>query len=171
MWSKLHKNIVMTPTYAKRSPVVLYNHVALLFLLPVFLQSCTSDKKIYKSDCDINITFKKIGFTQLIDSIKSYDQQYVEVSGTYKEAKEQSALFNDSLFVDHSNKHALWINFSPDCPLYLKGTRTGLFEATDGEFTPINNKKVLIRGRIDLHNTGFQGLYKGTIDRVSSVEL
>jgi hypothetical protein len=165
------KYIDMTPTYAKCSPVMLYNHVILLFMFPVFLQACTSDKKIYKSDCDVNITFKKIGFTQLIDSIEDYDDQYVEVSGTYKEAKEQSALYNDSLFVDHSNKHALWINFSQDCPLYLKGTRTGLFEASDGEFTPMNNKKITIRGKINLHNTGHLGLYKGAIDRVSSVEL
>ena len=161
----------MTPTYAKCSPVMLYNHVILLFLFPVFLQSCNGDKKIYKSDCDANITFKKVGFTQLIDSIKSYDRQYVEVSGTYREAKEQSALYNDSLFVDHSNKHALWINFSQDCPLYLEGTRTGLFEANDGEFTPMNNKKIIIRGLIDLHNTGHLGLYKASMDRISFVEL
>ncbi|MDB4923409.1 hypothetical protein [Mucilaginibacter sp.] len=155
----------------KRSAAMLYNQLAILCLLPVFLQSCGSNKKIYKSNCDVNITFKKVGFTQLIDSIKNYDQQYVEVSGTYREAKEQSALYNDSLFVDHSKKHALWVNFSQDCPLYLKGTRTGLFEASDGEFTPMNNKKIIIRGRVDLHNTGHLGLYKGAIDRVSSVEL
>jgi hypothetical protein len=156
---------------AKRSSVMLYNQIVLLVILSVFLQSCTRNKRIYKSECDVNITFKKVGLTQLLDSIENYDQQYVEVSGTYKEAKEQSALYNDSLFVDHSNKHALWINFSQDCPLYLDGTHTGLFEANDGEFTPINNKKVIIRGKIDLHNTGYLGHYKGAMDRVSFVEL
>jgi hypothetical protein len=161
----------MASSCAKHSSVVLYNQIVLLCFIPVVMQSCKSNKGIYKSDCDIAITFKKVGFTQLIDSIKNYDQQYVEVSGTYKEAKEQSALYNDSLFTDHSNKHALWINFSQDCPLYLEGTRTGLFEANDGEFTPINNKKIVIRGRIDLHNTGHLGLYKGTVDRVSFVKL
>jgi hypothetical protein len=80
-------------------------------------------------------------------------------------------LFNDSLFVDHSNKHALWINFSQDCPLYLSGTRNGLFEATGGQFTPINNKKVTIRGKVNLNNTGHLGQYKGCIERVSFVEL
>jgi hypothetical protein len=146
---------------AKRSSVMLYNQIVLLVILSVFLQSCTRNKRIYKSECDVNITFKKVGLTQLLDSIENYDQQYVEVSGTYK----------DSLFVDHSNKHALWINFSQDCPLYLDGTHTGLFEANDGEFTPINNKKVIIRGKIDLHNTGYLGHYKGAMDRVSFVEL
>ncbi|ASU33500.1 hypothetical protein [Mucilaginibacter xinganensis] len=161
----------MAATHANKTSVILFHRLTFLCLLPLILQSCNSNKNIYKSDCDVNVAFKKVTFTHLLDSIKSYDQQYVEVSGTYKEAKEQSALYNDSLFVDHSNKHALWINFSQDCPLYLKGTRTGLFEANDDGFTPINNKKVLIRGKIDLHNTGYHGLYKGSIDRVSFIEL
>jgi hypothetical protein len=154
------------------SSVTLHKAIICQFLLSaLILQSCTNDKKIYKSNCDADITFKHIGFSQLIDSIKDYDQQYVEVAGTYKEAKEQSALFNDSLFVDHSNKRALWVNFSQDCPLYLKGTRIGLFEASDGQFTPINNKKIIIHGKINLSNTGHLGQYKGCIERVSFVEL
>jgi hypothetical protein len=142
-----------------------------VFFIAITLQACKHSKKVYKSSCDADIAFKHVGFTQLIDSIENYDQQYIEVTGTYKEGNEISALFNDSLFVDHSNKRALWINFSQDCPLYLTGTHTGLFEANDGQFTSINNKKVIIRGRIDLHNTGHQKQYKGTIDRVSFVEL
>jgi len=161
----------MASTYAKHAAVILYHQIGLLCFVLVVLQSCKGNKGIYKSNCDVAVTFKKVGFTQLIDSIKNYDQQYVEVSGTYREAKEQSALYNDSLFTDHSNKHALWINFSQDCLLYLEGTRTGLFEANDGEFTPINNKRVIIRGRIDLRNMGHLGLYKGTMDRVSFVKL
>jgi hypothetical protein len=161
----------MVLTRTKHSSVILYNQIALLCLLPVLLQGCKAEKKIYGSSCDVGIVFKKVTFSHLIDSIENYDGKYVEVAGTYKEAREQSALYNDSLFVDHSNKRALWVNFSPDCPLFLKGTRKGLFEASGGEFTPINNKKVIIRGRVDHHNTGHLGLYKGTIDRVSAVEL
>jgi hypothetical protein len=162
----------MAFTHTKQ-PCVTF-HKALVFQLlvaSVFFQSCTSHKKIYKSNCDDNIVFKHIGFSQLIDSIKSYDQKYVEVVGTYKEAKEQSALFNDSLFVDHSNSHALWINFTQDCPLYLIGTHIGLFEYNDGKFTQINNKKITIRGKIDVRHKGHLGSYKGSIDRVSFVEM
>jgi hypothetical protein len=149
-----------------------YSKAVFQLLIPaIVLQGCTGKKQEYKSSCDAGITFKHVTFTQLIDSIQNYDQQYIEVSGTYKEGNEQSALFNDSLFVDHSNRHALWINFSQDCPLYLKGTHTGLFEATDGGFIPINNKKVIIRGRIDLHNTGHKKQYKGSIDRISYIQL
>lgn len=135
------------------------------------LQSCTSEKKIYKSDCNNDLTFKRVGFTRLIDSIESYDQQYVEITGTYKESKGQSALFNDSLFVDHSNSHAIWVNFSQDCPLYLTGTRIGLFEFNDGTFTQLNNKTVTLRGKIDVANKGHLGSYRGSIDRVSFVKL
>ncbi len=147
-------------------------HVVLGILMCAFIfQSCTHEKKIYKSSCDADITFKHVGFTQLVGNIKAYDKQYVEVAGTYKEAKEQSALFDDQLFDDHSNGKALWVNFTQDCPLYLSGTHTGLFEASDGQFMIINNRKVIIRGKINLINKGHLGQYKGCIERVSFVEL
>jgi hypothetical protein len=162
----------MALTPAKRSATLLYKGIIFQFLLPAFvLQSCTHDKKIYKSNCDDGITFKHVGFTQLIDSIQNYDHQYIEVEGTYKEGDAESALVNDSLFVDHSNGHAIWINFSQDCPLYLSGTRIGLFEYNDGKFTMINNKKITIRGEIDVRHKGHLGSYKGTMDRVSFVKL
>ena len=134
-------------------------------------QSCKNDQKIYKSECNNGITFKRVGFTQLIDSIKEYDQKYVEVVGTYEEGKEESALFNDSLFVDHSSQHAIWVNFSQDCPLYLTGTRQGIFEYNDGKFTRLSNKTVMIRGKIDVRHKGHLGSYRGTIDRVCYVKL
>lgn len=144
-------------------------YTSLLFL--VVFQSCTTDKKIYTSNCNDDIAFKHVGFTQLIDNIENYDRQYVEVTGTYREAKNQSALFNDSSFVDHSNGHALWVNFSQDCPLYLKGTHTGLFEYNDGQFTQINNKAVTLRGRVNVTDKGHLGSYRGSIDRVSFIKL
>lgn len=162
----------MALTHAKQTTPLFYTVAIFQFLTAVFvLQSCTSHKKIYKSNCDDNITFKHIEFTKLIDSIENYDHQYIEVSGTYKEAKEQSALFDNSMFEDHSNGHALWINFTQDCPLYLSGTHIGLFEYNDGQFTQINNKKIIIRGKIDVRHKGHLGSYKGSIDRVSFVEL
>jgi len=144
-----------------------------LFLLSTFVfQSCKSDKKkVYQSSCDGGMTFKRVGFTQLIDSIDDYDQQYIEVYGTYEEGKEESALVNDSLFVSHSSERSLWVNFSQDCPLYLTGTHKGLFEYNDGKFTQLNNKSITIRGKIDVRHKGHLGSYKGTIDRVSFVEL
>jgi hypothetical protein len=146
--------------------------VAFIFLLIALLfPSCKKSKKVYTSTCNVNLVFKKVKFTQLIDSIDNYDHQYIEIAGVYKEAKGQSALFSDSLFVDHSNKHGLWINFSQDCPLYLNGTHIGLFEASDGQFVLINNKKVVIRGKIDLHNRGHLAQYAGSLDRISFIKL
>jgi hypothetical protein len=156
--------------HTKTTPVL-----AAFFLLMPFtfiLQSCKSDKeKIYKSTCNDGIAFKRVGFTQLIDSISKYDQQYIEVYGTYEEGKEESALVNDSTFTDHSSEHAIWVNFSQDCPLYLSGTRKGLFEYNDGKFTLLNNKSVTIRGKIDVRHKGHLGSYRATIDRVSFVKL
>lgn len=142
-----------------------------ILLLICFFAACKRDKKVYQSSCDNGITFKRIGFTQLIDSIEAYDQQYVEVFGTYKEDKEESALVSDSLFADHSSQHAIWINFSQDCPLLMVGSRKGLFEYNDGNFTQLNDKQITIRGKIDVRHKGHLGSYRGTIDRVSYVEL
>ena len=135
------------------------------------LQSCKHEKKVYTSDCNNDLAYKQVTFTQLIDSIEKYDHQYIEVRGTYKEGDAESALVNDSLFTDHSNGHAIWVNFSQDCPLYLQGTRQGLFEYNDGKFTQISNKSVIIRGKIDMRHKGHLGSYRGEIDRISYIEM
>ena len=162
----------MAFTSAKRIRVSFYKPAIYLFFFVIFIfQSCKSDKKKYLSNCNDGLAFKHVGFTQLIDSINNYDQQYIEVNGTYKEGKGESALVNDSLFVDHSSEHALWVNFRQDCHLYLKGTHTGLFEYSDGKFTQLNNKYITIRGKIDVRHKGHLGSYKGTIERVSFVQM
>ena len=145
---------------------------ALLILATVLLgQSCKHEKKVYQSDCNARQDFKRVSFKQLMDSLDTYDQQYIEVYGKYEEDKGVSALINDSLFVDHSNTNALWVDFSQECPLYLSGTHIGLFEYNDGQFTQINNKSITIRGVIDLHNKGHLKKYKASIERVSWVKL
>jgi cytochrome c1 len=134
-------------------------------------QSCQHTKKVYKSDCDIDVNFRKVSFAQLVDSLSKYDQQYVEVTGKYEEDKELSALFNDNMYTNNTDANAIWVNFSQDCPLYLSGTHQGLFEYNDGQFTQINNKLVTIRGRVDMHNRGSHGRCKATIDRISLLKL
>lgn len=146
--------------------------ILLLLLFPFVLQSCKTNKKnIYQSSCDGNISFKHVSFTQLINSINDYDQQYIEVDGTYEEGKGESALVNDSLFTDHSSQHAIWVNFSQDCPLYLIGTRQGIFNDNNGGFTQLNNKSITIRGKVDVRHKGHLGSYRGTIERVSFVKM
>ncbi len=161
----------MALIHAKRTVITYKAVIFQLMISSLVLQSCKSNKKVYASSCDVNVAFKRVSFTKLIDSIQNYDQQYVEIDGTYVEGDEESALVNDSLFVDHSSQRAIWVNFSQDCPLYLTGTRTGLFEFNDGKFTQINNKEVTIRGKIDVKHKGHLGSYKGSIDRVSYIKL
>jgi hypothetical protein len=164
--------IVMALPHQKQSLRHFSKLPALLILLTVLLcQSCKHENKIFKSSCNDDQTFKRISFKQLMDSLDTYDQQYIEVYGKYKEEEGISALFNDSLFVDHSSKNALWVDFSQQCPLYLSGTHQGLFEYNDGQFTQLNNKSITIRGMIDLHNRGRHKKYRATIERVSFVKL
>ncbi len=145
--------------------------IPLIVATAFIVQSCSHEKKIYTSECNRDLSYKRVSFTQLIDSIQNYDHQYIEVRGTYKEGSSESALVNDSLFTDHSNGHALWVNFSQDCPLYLKGTRQGLFEYNDGKFTQISNKSIIIRGKVDMRHKGHLGSYRGEIDRVSYIQM
>ena len=155
----------------KYQPVCFRFTIPLILAAAFIIQSCKHEKKVYTSGCNSDLTFKRVSFTQLIDSIQNYDHQYIEVQGTYKEGDAESALVNDSLFTDHSNGHAIWVNFSQDCPLYLKGTRKGLFEYNDGKFTQISNKSVIIRGKIDMRHKGHLGSYRGEIDRVSYIQM
>ncbi|MBB5395468.1 hypothetical protein [Mucilaginibacter sp. AK015] len=141
-------------------------------LAALILLACNTHKqKIYTSDCATDITFKKLSFHTLTDSIKQYDGKYVEVSGRYVEGKHISALVNDSTFTDHGSRHSFWVNFTQDCPLYLKGKNTGLFETEDGEYKKINNRKMTIRGRVDLRKKGYKNAYIATINEVSYLEL
>ncbi|HEY9001331.1 MAG TPA: hypothetical protein VIM89_08250 [Mucilaginibacter sp.] len=162
----------MALPHQKQSLQRLNKPLGLLALLALMtLQSCKHEKKIYKSECDIGKDFKTISFKQLMDSLDDYDQQYIEISGKYKEDKGVSALVCDSLFADASDGNALWVDFSQDCPLYLSGTHQGLFEYNDGGFTQINDKKITLRGIIVLRNKGKKDPYKATIKRVSLVKL
>ncbi|RYU91226.1 hypothetical protein EWM62_04610 [Mucilaginibacter terrigena] len=144
----------------------------LVVLLALSLLACNTHKqKIYTSECAPDIKFKKVNFRNLIDSIKLYDKQYVEVSGRYLEGKHISALVNDSTFSDHGNSRSLWVNFTQECPLYLKGKNTGLFETEDGEYNKINNRQMTIRGRVELQKKGHKETYRATINEVSYLEL
>ena len=143
----------------------------LVVLTVIALQACKQQKKIYTSDCAAGVKFKKVTFTHLIDSVKYYDKQYIEVSGKYLEGKNISALVNDSTFTDHENSHSLWVNFTQDCPLYLADKHTGLFETEDGEYLQINKKLMTIRGRLELSKKGHLNTYRATLNEVSYLEL
>jgi hypothetical protein len=145
--------------------------VAYLLISFLLCTGCTHKKKLYTSECGDAIHYKKVSFIHLIDSIKFYDKQFVEVSGTYHEGKHLSALVNDSLFTDHGDSHSLWVNFTQDCPLVMPGTGKGLFEPEDGSYLQMNNRIMTIRGRVDAKSKGHQKLYCATISDVSMVEL
>ena len=135
------------------------------------LPGCYNGIKEYKSECNDGHTFKRVSFANLMDSLSFYDKQYVEVSGKYQQGKDESVLLNDNPVSGKASNNALWVDFSQDCPLYLSGTRQGLFEYNDGGFTGINNKNVTLRGVIVLRNKGKKDKYKATIERVSLVKL
>ncbi|RWY51033.1 hypothetical protein [Mucilaginibacter gilvus] len=133
--------------------------------------ACAHSNKLYTSSCSDGIAFKKVSYVNLVDSIKYYDKQYVEVYGKYIEGKNLSALVNDSLFADHGSNRALWVNFTQDCPLYLTGTQQGFFASEDGSYAHLNNRMVTLRGQVEVLLKGHQKAYSGTINQVSYIEL
>jgi hypothetical protein len=147
--------------------------ISALLVLMLGLLACNKKKNFYKSDCGDDRAFKHLSYTKLIDSMAYYDKQYVEVSGEYRQGNGESTLFNDTLLKRNYHKKALWVEFSPDCPLYLTGTRIGFFDYdyNGGNLTPANNKKIILRGRINYHYKGNSGAYEGTIEHISYVEF
>ncbi len=144
-----------------------------VLLLCAVLQSCTHNKKMYKSSCDIDKKFKRITLPHLMDSLSYYDNQCVEVRGKYMQDKELSALFNESAFGRRSKSKALWVEFSPDCPLYLEGTRIGFFDYdyNGGKLTPANNQTIVLHGVINAHYKSHSGVFNGSIGRISYIQL
>jgi hypothetical protein len=151
---------------------MLQSRVYLVYILALTLLACNTHKqKIYASECAPGIRFKKVGFVNLVDSLKYYNNQYVEVSGRYMEGKNISALVNDSTFKDHGNSHSFWVNFTQNCPLYLTGKHTGLFENEDGEYNKLNNRLMTIRGHLEVQKKGHKNAYSATINEISYLEL
>jgi hypothetical protein len=151
---------------------IFYVKVFAFAAIVIAIQGCSHSKKVYESNCDDDQTFKRVNFKKLVDSFSNYDNQFVEVKGKFEQDKDMSVLIDDSL-VSKGNKRVLLVDFSQDCPLYLKGTRTGFFDydANNGQLTPVNNKTITIRGKINTRNKGKLNAYKGTIEHISYVRL
>jgi hypothetical protein len=142
-----------------------------LIMAILFCSGCVHKKKLYTSDCSGSTAFKQVAYKNLVDSIRFYDKQYVEVSGKYAEGKNISALVNDSLFTSRESGQGLWVNFTQDCPLYLKGTHRGIFASEDGSNSHLNGRMVTIRGQIDVKVKGHQKAYSATINNVSYIKI
>ena len=139
-------------------------------MLAVLFSACSNPNKYYKSDCDDGKNFTRVSFAHLIDSIAYYDHQCVEVTGKYEQSKDESLLANDG---DHWDRKVLRVDFSPECPLYLNGTRIGFFDYdyNDGKLTPVNNMVITIHGIVNARYKGHSPAYKGAIGNISYIKL
>lgn len=142
-------------------------------LLTATLQSCSHQTQLYQSNCDVGKKFKHITLAHLMDSLSYYDNQCVEVRGKYKQDKNLSALFSESAFGYKTKDRPLWVEFSPDCPLFLKGTRIGFFDYdyNGGKLTPANNQTITIHGIVNAHYKNSSGTFKGSIGHISYIQL
>lgn len=126
--------------------------------------SCTRHD-VYQSTCHVNQSYKKLTFKELVAHPEGYNGQYVEVSGKYVSGKDQAAL-TDSSTIYSINRQLLWIDFSPDCPLYQQKTHAGLFE-NYSIYKKMDGRLITMRGRINTHNHGYHHQYKAALEQVS----
>lgn len=145
-------------------------------LIPAFFVlmavGCSKQKpQVFTSDCINDINCRKPTYRHLMDSLKYYNGKFVEVEGTYQQGKNLSAIVNDSTFSDKAAKHAFWINFSPDCPLYNSKTHKGFFEASDGQFITINGSRMAVRGRLQLRKASGSNPYVAILNDIVYIAL
>lgn len=148
--------------------------IQLKFILCMFstcvmllVMSCTHHDR-YQSSCNVNQTYQKLSFKQLMQNPAAYNGQYVEVRGKYVSGKDQTAL-SDSATLYNSNKELLWIDFSPQCPLYQQKTHKGLFEDYS-IYKKLDGKLITFRGQVNTSNHGYQHQYKAALEQISLLE-
>ncbi|RFZ90598.1 hypothetical protein D0C36_16650 [Mucilaginibacter conchicola] len=147
-------------------------YTLMLILFVLILAACSKHQpQVYTSNCFTDVMYKKVSYKNFMDSLRFYDGKFVEVGGTYKQGKQLSALVNDSTFTEHDPKHAIWINFSPDCPLYAPKTHTGFFEMHNGEYQNFNNTQMVIRGRLQVHKPDAKNPYPAILNDIIYLKL
>ena len=138
----------------------------------LILTACSKHKpQVYTSDCTNDYAYRKLSYRNLMDSLNYYNGKFIEVDGIYQQGKHLSALVNDSSSADKDAGHSIWINFSPDCPLYMPNTHIGLFEAQDGEYKSFNDTKMVVRGRLQLHQPTDSNKYVAILNDIIYLKL
>ncbi len=141
--------------------------IILVLLMILSLTACDQEKKVYLSDCNDGREFKKVTLAHLADSLFFYNNKFVEVTGEFRQDKAAS------LLIGSKNRNAIVIEFSNECPLFLRGTRIGFFDYdnNNGQLTPANNKTVILRGEIIYHAKQKINVPKASIMHISYVQL
>jgi hypothetical protein len=114
-------------------------------------------------------TFDYISFKTLKNNYSKYQGKNIELIGIYKFSFEKSALYPVSVLGDDS-KHAIWINFHKDVPLINNQTGVNLLDSYK-EFDKITNRRIRIRGKLNMNSKGHLGSYFGELNNVVSIEV
>lgn len=109
-----------------------------------------------------SVEYRPVEFTRLAANLEAYDGQYIETSGAYYAAPEQSLLYSlaDTAFA----KSAIWIRFDERLSF------TGFFTKKEQVNAFIKRVAVKIRGRVALTNRGHMGGQAGSIVEITYVE-
>ncbi|WP_220801582.1 hypothetical protein [Sphingobacterium sp. UME9] len=124
----------------------------------------------FRSQCDQDGLYKRVNFNELLRDIDKYDGQFVEIKGKYISGFEESALYGNNTFYKNSPQNGLWIlfdSFNLKCPLRSINNKGGKL-LTDSD---LQNRTILLHGRVDKRNKGHLALYKGALIDITLVEI
>lgn len=142
-------------------------NISALFFLFIFA-CCTSNNlrpKVYTTlHCDQK--FQAVNLIDLIDSASIYNGRWIETSGYYLWASEESVLSLRK--TDYQTENMLWVDFESELAYRTVGDSIFLFKSLN-EFENVKGKKIRIRGRLDASNNGHR--YVAFIYNVCYLEI
>jgi hypothetical protein len=139
-----------------------------LIIIILSVSSCYPDTRTYTSgECSNN--FKSVNVYKIIRSASRYDSQFVEISGYYYSAFEQSGLSPYIIENPYENVKMLWIDLDRDLSR-KNGVDTISLSDSWKEFQRIK-KRIMIRGMVDAESHGHLGQYAATIKNVCYLRI
>jgi hypothetical protein len=147
--------------------------VYLILAQLTLIQSCSNNSipTIYKSNKQEQGAYQKIGIDDLLTKPEEYANKLIEITGVYKSAVEESALYlNSNSLNNKETSKAIWIRFDVGYSLYKNNTQVDLLESYK-EFEKIGRKKIKIRGRFYPDSKGHLSSFFGTIGNVVYLEV
>ena len=111
--------------------------------------------------------YRKISFSELLDSLLYLHGQKIELEGYYHEAFETSALAKRE---NYDSEKVLWIDF--DYNLFrIQGSDTVYLLNSPDAIHSLNYRRIKLRGIVDAKSHGHLGAYSGTIKEICYMEV
>lgn len=147
--------------------------VYLILVQLILIQGCSNSNipTVYKSNKQEQESCQKVSISDLLTKPEEYANKIIEITGFYKSAVEESALYlNRNSLNNKETSKALWIRFDVGYPLYKNNTDLNLLDSYK-EFEKIDRKKIRVKGKFYPSSKGHLSSFFGTIGNVFYLEV